>query len=292
MSSFFFSPLCSRASGIRRAFSRLASLRFPDAYTNSTPPAGNLDILAKNVDLLAPQLWDEVTGPFKNTWEIEMTVKNVYHIMNPEGRLKIDKHVFKGRKNRYGIILRQSHEHCYTNLTTAKLKGVEHPRLRPILDKAVARNQVPLWIQVGAGYLKVQKTSAPRITAAKRLRKALLKALDDAGFDSEGRRKVANGESSAIVDLYGTVNIRVQDSIGFSLADQAEVDEIAEHVVHHIIMNSRRYHQGQRRGDPQKGMWRQDSSAGSRSRHYPSGPKRDKAPGKTGFKSKRRQSLE
>ncbi|GAP91842.1 hypothetical protein SAMD00023353_6700060 [Rosellinia necatrix] len=105
--------------------------------------------------------------------------------------------------NPYRIGVVYSQKHSFAQKSMKYFDKAEHPFAKSLLNIYIEKKKEPLWIACnvhGAG-------SFPNKTATKKLAHALRDALAIAGYDRFGRRVLADGESSTIAELYGSLSV-------------------------------------------------------------------------------------
>ncbi|KAI1734838.1 hypothetical protein F4680DRAFT_437140 [Xylaria scruposa] len=144
--------------------------------------------------------------------------------------------VFKQKENPYKLGVFICQQHCFAQNSMRYFDKLEHPLAKSLLDIYIEKKKEPLWFTSyahGAGVF-------PNKTAQKRLAHALRDALMLAGYDRFGRRVLADGESSAIVDLYGTLRVVSGHPTAVCNARFVDVLESAKKIIAGVEIELRR----------------------------------------------------
>ncbi|KAI0551381.1 hypothetical protein F4679DRAFT_538998 [Xylaria curta] len=163
-----------------------------------------------------------------------ISVCNQYNIGFPQKLRPL--RVFKQKENPYKLGVLICQQHCFAQNSMRYFDKLEHPFAKSLLDVYIEKKKEPLWITSfahGAGVF-------PNKTAERRIAHALRDALMLAGYDRFGRRVLADGESSAIVDLYGTLRVISGHPTAVCNARFVDVLESAKKIIAGVEIELRR----------------------------------------------------
>ncbi|KAI1504890.1 hypothetical protein F5X99DRAFT_405527 [Biscogniauxia marginata] len=146
--------------------------------------------------------------------------------------------------NKYKLNVFFSRRHCIDMKSQKYLDAVEHPFTQSILDIYIAQNGTPLWYNAWSASTMSGASPLPTRKAAKRMQYALRKALEEYGYDREGR-KIVTDEPSHVMDLYGTLRVGCGDAKAICNAKAADLLEHAKKIIAAAEMELRRDHTGQ-----------------------------------------------
>ncbi|KAI0968769.1 hypothetical protein F4678DRAFT_441357 [Xylaria arbuscula] len=131
------------------------------------------------------------------------------------------------KPNPYHLSVNASRQHCFLHQSMKYFDKVEHPFAKSMLDIYIEKKREPLWLS-GFSY---GAAAFPNRVASRKITHALRDALMAAGYDRFGRRVPIDGESSAIVDLYGTLRVTSADPQGVCNAKFKDLLECAKKII-------------------------------------------------------------
>ncbi|KAI0444528.1 hypothetical protein F4803DRAFT_251724 [Xylaria telfairii] len=246
---------------MRRTLLRLASFGPPNTHvqTRFSPQAVN-----------KPAPWNDPTAVIK-PGQLVISACRQHDIAFPWELQPL--RPFRSHQNTYKLALAVCQRHCFEQQSMRYFDRLEHPFTKSLLDIYIEKKEKPLWISCHA------HGSAAFVSrkARKKILHAVRDALVAAGYDRFGRRVIADGESSAILDLYGTLRVIANDAVVVCEAKFADLLKDAKKIVasaeivlrrnqdgHHVERLQPRQHnknyagQGQRRGPSNQQMRRTD----------------------------------
>ncbi|KAI0904320.1 hypothetical protein F4824DRAFT_484271 [Ustulina deusta] len=160
-------------------------------------------------------------------------------------------------ENPYKLSVYTSQKHCFFQHSMKYFDKLEHPFAKSMLDIYIEKKKEPLWIHSFAhgGMPFANKTASRKVTHA------LRDALVAAGYDRFGQRVLADGQLSAIADLYGTLRLMISDPLAVCNAKFADLLECAKQVLSAVEIELRRDKNGhhvtrkQQNPRPTRGAW-------------------------------------
>ncbi|KAK3985946.1 hypothetical protein QBC44DRAFT_334156 [Cladorrhinum sp. PSN332] len=93
----------------------------------------------------------------------------------------------QGKINSYGLRLRSSRNHTFSNYDEEALGWLSHPLTEKVLWRYLQKKKVPLWIYATAYSGPDNSIAVVRRKCEKRMKAALYFALAELGFDKHGR---------------------------------------------------------------------------------------------------------
>ncbi|TRX98555.1 hypothetical protein FHL15_000629 [Xylaria flabelliformis] len=144
--------------------------------------------------------------------------------------------VFRQKENPYKLGVFVCQQHCFAQNSMRYFDKLEHPFAKSLLDIYIEKKKESLWITSyahGAGVF-------PNKTAQRKIAHALRDALMAAGYDRFGRRVLADGESSAIVDLYGSLRVISAHPTALCNAKFVDILECAKKIIAGVEIELRR----------------------------------------------------
>ncbi|KAI8946556.1 hypothetical protein F4801DRAFT_57575 [Xylaria longipes] len=221
---------------MRRTLLRLAPSSLPNTHVRTRLPP--LD-----VSKILPG--DDPTGEIK-PGEHVISVCKQHNIAFPDRLRPLSG--LKLKPNPYRLAVSVCQQHCFAKNSMPYFDKLEHPFAKTLLDIYIERKKEPLWITSyahGAGVFPSKK-------AGKKIVHALRDALIAAGYDRFGRRVLADGESSAIVDLYGTLRVVSNNPTAVCDAKFMDLLEDAKKIIASVEVVLRRDQSGRHVGNPQQ----------------------------------------
>ncbi|KAI0458064.1 hypothetical protein F5B21DRAFT_38440 [Xylaria acuta] len=221
---------------MRRTLLRLAPSSLPKTHvqTRSSP---------QSVDRLLP--WDDPTAEIK-PGEHVISVCKQHNIAFP-GELR-PLTGFKLKQNPYKLAVFVSQKHCFAQNSMRYFDRLEHPFAKSLLDVYIEKKKEPLWMACFAHGAAI----FPNKTAQKKIAHALRDALTAAGYDRFGRRVLADGESSGIVDLHGTLRVLTAHPTAVCNAKFVDLLEYAKKIIASVEIVLRRDQNGRHVERPQR----------------------------------------
>ncbi|KAI0195807.1 hypothetical protein EV127DRAFT_419775 [Xylaria flabelliformis] len=144
--------------------------------------------------------------------------------------------VFRQKENPFKLAVFVCQRHCFAQNSMRYFDKLEHPFAKSLLDVYIEKKKEPLWITSyahGAGVF-------PNKTAQRKIAHALRDALTAAGYDRFGRRVLADGEFSAIVDLYGSLRVISAHPTALCNAKFVDILECAKKIIASVEIELRR----------------------------------------------------
>ncbi|KAI0487492.1 hypothetical protein F4859DRAFT_465206 [Xylaria cf. heliscus] len=174
---------------MRRTLLRLAPSGLPNTHARTRPPPQTAYPTTSWVDHGGIKPGEHVTSVSKS-----------YGIVFPNSLQQLRNPKLKGP---YGISVSFSQQHAFKMQSLRYFDKAEHPFAKSLLEIYIEKSKEPLWIDCFSHGAR----PFPNRMAQRKFHHALREALAAAGYDPYGRRVLADGESSAVADLYGTLRV-------------------------------------------------------------------------------------
>ncbi|KAK5633955.1 hypothetical protein RRF57_009669 [Xylaria bambusicola] len=200
---------------MKRTISRLASFRPRNAGVQAQLSPADFKKLAAPHDFAAQVKPGQHVIAICNQYDISFP-----HEMRNLGGLRLT-------PNPYNIGAVASPKHCFFHQSMKYFDRLEHPFAKTLLDIYVQKKKEPLWISA----LAHGGSPFANSTAKRKLKHALRDALAAAGYDRIGQRVLADGESSAVDGLYGSLRIMTSNPQAICTAKFVDLLDCAKQVI-------------------------------------------------------------
>ncbi|KAI0118393.1 hypothetical protein GGR51DRAFT_545613 [Nemania sp. FL0031] len=207
---------------MRRTISRFAHSSLSNAYVKPRPAPVNIKVNA-NANVSKPGSWDNPTGEVQPGQHV-ISVCKQYDISYPHQVRSVSVGL---KSNPYRLSVAISPKHSFSVNSMQYFDKFEHPFAKTVLDRYIEKKKEPLWMSC----IAYGASPFPSRKASKKVAHALRDALAAAGYDRFGRRVLADGESSATLDLHGTLRVTSHNPCAVCNAKFVDLLEHAKRII-------------------------------------------------------------
>ncbi|KAI1824350.1 hypothetical protein F4861DRAFT_267158 [Xylaria intraflava] len=136
----------------------------------------------------------------------------------------------KQKQPPFDVLVNVSQNHCVQRRSMRYFDKLEHPFATSLLDVYIEKKKEPLWMYCSA----TGESAYPNKIASKKIAHAMRDALADAGYDRFGRRVLVGGETSAVAELYGSIDLMSLNPLAVCNAPFTDVLRFAKKILSSI----------------------------------------------------------